>query len=126
MPIYDVECPGCGWAGEVIANVNDMIDCPLCGATAKRIISVSGVNTFNEDAEWIRSVREVVDKEGGPHCQEFLTHPTRENLHTWMQVEGVRHMDPGERPSRPPPVDMDRITKDMMSRRQARERIEVR
>lgn len=96
MPIYDYECKECGHlAVDVIAGIDDqLLDCPECTRKMERIISMSGVHTANEDAEWIRSVTEIVEKE--PHCvasQEFLRSPTRTNLKRWMDAKGLRHIE---------------------------------
>ncbi|MEA4855688.1 MAG: FmdB family zinc ribbon protein [Solidesulfovibrio sp.] len=40
MPIYDIECPGCGYAGEVIRpGAEDAPACPRCGAPAVKLLS---------------------------------------------------------------------------------------
>ena len=125
MPLYDMQCLACGHQFEIIAHIDQVVNCPKCALECKRLISVHGANMFNQDAEWIRSVREVVDKEGGPAAQEFLKHPTRDNLHAWMKAEGVRHMEPGERPRKPDPPNMDRIQNEVWEKHQKRNRIEI-
>jgi len=125
MPLYEMECPACGHQFEVIAGIDEIIDCPKCAGTAKRLISVHGPNLVSQEAEWIRSVRDVVDKEGGPAAQEFLKRPTRDNLNAWMKAEGVRHMEPGEKPRKPDPVNMDRINKEVWEKHQRRNRVEI-
>lgn len=125
LKLNDYECLVCGHVFETMAYDDATVYCRKCGSYTKRLISVPGVNTANQDAEWIRSVREVVDKDGGPHCREFLKNPTRENLHTWMKVEGVRHFEQGE-PIKPPPVDMERLTREVVMRDRERNRLEVR
>lgn len=102
MPVYDFECTKCANIEEHIADYDRYTwFCSKCGADMVRIISVSGPNCANEDAEWIRSVREVVDKEGGPASQRFLKNPTRANYKKWMKAEGLRPFEPGEKPKRP-------------------------
>lgn len=103
MPLYDFECP-CGRVFEAIANVDEDTRPCECGKQAKRIISASGHFCGNEDADWIRSVRLVVDKRGGAHCQEFLQNPTRSNYKAWMKGEGLRPLEDNE-PMRPPKFD---------------------
>ena len=132
MPkLNDYECKLCGFVFEAMTfgdelnpEGNDIIYCKRCGGYTKRLISVPGVNTYNQDAPWIRSVREVVDKDGGPHCQEFLKHPTRDNLNNWMKVEGVRHFEKGE-PIKPTPTDTSKIEKEVWEKHRKRHRIEV-
>lgn len=132
MPLYDMECP-CGNIFEVIAKVDeDVLPCPECGKDAKRILSPGGVNTFNNDAGWIKSVLEVVDKDSrAPHVIEFRKNPTRENYHRWMKKEGLRPMDPGEERSRREAIreheqNRDRRVRRMMEGLRRRRRIEVR
>lgn len=100
MPLYDYQCKECGATFETLMPADDSapIDCPNCGATerAHRIISLGRGNSMPEDAGWIRSVLEVVDKRGGPHCQEFLRHPTRSNWKAWMKGENLRPIEEGE------------------------------
>jgi putative FmdB family regulatory protein len=122
--LYDHECKLCGHVFERLADPNSIVYCEKCGGYTKRIISMRGVNTSNQDAPWIRSVTEVVDKEGGAHCQQFLKDPTRDNLKNWMKVEGVRHYEPGER-IKPPPVDTAKIEKEVFEKFRARERMVI-
>ena len=111
MPIYDVKCqsPECGYEFEAIAEINSIIECVHCGFPCERLIGASGVNTANQDADWIRSVTEVVDKESSkPEAQEFLKRPTRDSMYNWMRAEGIRHYEEGE-PLRPPKRDMSKV-----------------
>ena len=127
MPLYDYECPSCGAVTEHIAETyEEFLPCPKCKNLAERIISVSGVNTANEDADWIRSVTEVVDKEGGEHCQRFLKNPTRSNMRNWMRKEGLRHLEPGETQHRRPPQTEGPSTDKLMRELQKARRLEVR
>lgn len=126
MPVYDYECQN-GHITEHIAGINETIlPCPVCQGQATRIISVSGPNLNNDDAPWIKSVLEVVDKEGGAHCQEFLRNPTRRNYRAWMQKEGIRPMEPGERPIKREPVDLSRVHREVWERHRQRKAIELR
>ena len=108
MPIYDYECCQCGQVHEVITGPNDTANrvCPVCeiGMT-HRIISASGHYLGNQDATWLKSVGEVVDKDS-PAGREFLKNPTRENRRRWMQANGLREYEPGER-TKPVPTNMD-------------------
>jgi hypothetical protein len=111
MPIYEMQCEdgSCGLVFETIANIDEQVDCLRCGFSAKRLIAASGVNTANQDADWIRSVLDVVDKDSSkPETREFLKRPTRDNMHNWMRAEGVRHYEKGER-KRPPEMDMSKV-----------------
>lgn len=52
----------------------------------------------NEDAPWIRSVLEVVDKDSTkPHVVAFRENPTRTNYNLWMKGEGLRPLENGEK-----------------------------
>ena len=45
MPIYDIDCPACGYGGEVIVTrASDAPACPRCGAPAvKRLTATSSL-----------------------------------------------------------------------------------
>ena len=125
MPLYDYQCTTCGNIEEHYVEPQEQImPCGKCGAEATRIFS-SGHNHPNEDAEWIRSVLEVVDKEGGRAAQEFLKRPTRTNYQEWMKETGLRHLEPGERPKRPQEPDLGRITREVADKDAKRRRIEL-
>ena len=118
MPIYEMECESedCGVVFEAIAGFKDEVECPVCGFFAKRLISVPGVNVANQDAEWIRSIPEVVDKESSkPETREFLKSPTRHNMKEWMKAEGIRHYEQGERMA-PRQTDTKAIERDVFRR----------
>lgn len=44
MPINDYRCPSCGWEEEIlttkISDVKDSTECPHCGATTKKLMSI--------------------------------------------------------------------------------------
>ena len=86
MPLFDFECKTCGRIKESIQRFNvDCIKCE-CGANAKKIISASGQYCANQDATWLKSVLDVVDKDSkAPHVQEFIKNPTRKNYQNWMK-----------------------------------------
>ena len=120
MPVYDYECDSCKTITESIEHYNtEIIVCERCNhCFARRIISASGPNCANQDAEWIRSVLEVVDKEGGKHCQRFLKNPTRKNYNAYMKGEGIRPLESGEQ-MRPPiknRKEEEAITRDVIAR----------
>lgn len=127
MPIYEMKCEdgSCGVVFETIAGVNEQVECPCCGFSCKRLISVPGVNIANQDANWIRSVTEVVDKDSPkPEAQEFLRNPTRANMHQWMKAEGIRHYEQGEQ-IRPDKPDMSQVHRHVMEEHMKRNRIEL-
>jgi hypothetical protein len=96
----------------------------MCQGIARKIISIPGPNLASESPDWIKSIREVVDKDGGCHCQEFLKDPTRDNYKKWMVGENVRHLETGEKPGRPAPTPKTHIITDkLMQRRQEKRAI---
>ena len=124
MPIYDNECMQCG-VFEAIAGYNDtVLMCPKCGKPSHRIIS--GSHRTQDDASWIRSVLDVMDKESKePHTREFLKRPTRENYKNWMKATGLRHFEPGEERQRPQEPDMSKVKKETWDKLQDRRRLSV-
>lgn len=126
MILYDFECERCGNTIEVFTDSQTNTGtCPLCGGKTKKIISIGRVNCMNEDANWIRSVTEVVDKEGGQHCQEFLKNPTRSNYKKWMKGEGLRPMEPGELPGKPKEPSIKELTDATYKRVREREALKT-
>ena len=129
MPLIlvDFECIRCGHIfEEIVESSIDLQMCQKCFMLAKRIITPSATYLGNQDADWIKSVREVVDKEGGCHSQEFLKNPTRDNYKRWMKSDGLRPLDKGEGPTKPAPVDMQQLTDKTFDLHRKRTRIEVR
>lgn len=126
MPVYDYECCRCGNITEVITIMadTDLKPCPVCAGDMVRIISISGVNCANQDASWLKPVADVVGNETR-EGREFKRNPTRENYHAWMKAKGLRPFEQGEKPCKPPPVDEDRMTKELYERHKARTRIEI-
>lgn len=123
--IRDFECYHCAHIQEIVTDHNrEYILCPKCQGTAHKIISLGKINCSNEDAEWLRSVTEVVDKEGGPASREFVKNPTRTNYKKWMKSEGIRPFEPGERPPKPE-VNERAIREEVMKRYRVRNRLEV-
>lgn len=131
MPIYDYECGSCGSITERYAKIgDDIMPCEQCASDAYRIISVSSHYCSNEDAPWIKSVLEVVDKDPTkPHCVEFRKNPTRSNWKNWMKGEGIR---PAENvgggpitPQKPKPPDMSEVHREVWDKYQKRNRIEI-
>lgn len=124
--IYDYECCRCGTLTEVIAAMDDtdLKPCPECQGDMVRIISISGVNCLNQDAGWLKTVTDVVGNET-PEGREFKKNPTRANYHAWMKRKGLRPLEDGEKPSRPPAVDEDRMARQLYEKHRERTRIEL-
>jgi len=100
MPVYDYECAACGHIHERIEEADDQLSkpCPACElAVAVRIISCgNSAYIGNQDAPWLKSVREVVGDETR-EGREFLRDPTRANYRAWMDRKGLRPLEPGEK-----------------------------
>ena len=127
MPIYDYECEN-GHVTEWIAKPDEIeMKCPECGCLAMRIITASGEYLGNQDADWIKSVVDVVDKDSkAPHVREFMQNPTRKNYQNWMKGEGLRPFEPGERPKKPPPFDERAHHENVWRKHRERKKIIVR
>ena len=127
MPLYDQECTECGHVFEVLAGIEeDVLACEICDAPSKRLITCGGVFTANEDAGWLKSVVDVVDKDPHkPHCVEFRKNPTRTNYKRWMKGEGIRPLHPGERPTKPTPPDPRKVNREVWEKHRKRMRLEV-
>ena len=89
-------------------NASKIAYCPLCGKRLRHVPAI-GLVQGDEPTPWLRSITDVVNKEGGEHCQRFINHPTRDNYRAWMKGEGLRPMEPGEEARRrPTPQEKER------------------
>jgi len=127
MIIHDFECESCGGISENFITdtryIPDVGVCPVCKGKTRKVVSLS--QTAPVDSEWISSVREVVDKDSdAPHCKEFLKHPSRQNYKKWMQGEGLRHLEPGEKHA-PPKRDKQAIKDKLMKRQRERNAVSI-
>ncbi|MHC4315257.1 MAG: FmdB family zinc ribbon protein [Planctomycetota bacterium] len=132
MPIYDFECGSCGAITERYAKIEDeILACEQCASDAYRIISASGHYCGNQDAPWLKSVLEVVDRDPSkPHCVEFRKNPTRRNWKAWMKGEGIKpapdtHHGAPMVASRPEPPDMSKASREVWEKHQKRMKIEI-
>lgn len=118
MPAYDYRCLGCELIHEAFYKMADKpktIPCPECGEKSISYPSVGAI--LGDEAGWLNSVTEVVDKQGGEHCQRFLADPTRDNYKKWMKGSGVRPMESGEeRRSKPTQADKAQARKQRTDR----------
>lgn len=133
MPIYDFECGKCGAIHERYSKIEEeVVACEGCGADSHRIISSSGHYCANEDAPWLRTVLDVVDKDPSkPHCVEFRKNPTRSNWRRWMAGEGIKpagdtHHGGPPTAQRPESPDMSRINKEVWEKHRKRNQLVVR
>jgi len=100
MIIYQFQCRECGSISDQFFSMSECpvtIQCEQCNGVCNKIISIPASNLASESPDWIKSITEVVNKEGGKHCQQFLKDPTRDNYKAWKRAENVRHLEPGER-----------------------------
>lgn len=127
-PVYDFECEKGHITESIEHHSVDNIQCRRCRGRARKIITLNGPNCVNEDADWIRSVLDVVDKDSrARHVLEFRQNPTRENYRKWMKNEGLRHLEPGEeRKPYPDAPDMSKARKEVWDKHVRRNRLEVR
>jgi putative FmdB family regulatory protein len=134
LRIYDYECRSCGIFEDFGDSEKTSKACPGCGQKAKRIVSIGNSAAYlgNQDAPWIRSVLDVVDKESTkPHVRAFIENPNRENYKRWMKGEGIRPVDytvHGGPPVREKPPEPDRkaMVDYLYKRHRERKTIEVR
>ena len=129
MPIYQYECV-CGEDTERITSISqyqDEISCPHCGEPASRVFASSAHYCGNQDATWLKSVLEVVDKSdaASPAEKEFVKNPTRWNYKQWMKSRGLRPLEAGER-SKPNIPDMSRINRSVVENHFNRKAISIR
>lgn len=131
MILYQYQCQECNKISEQMFNMSacpDTAQCPFCQAVASKIISIPSQNLASESPDWVKSIVDVVEKGSNkPHCQEFLKNPTRDNYKIWKKLEGVRHLEAGEKPGRPKPTpEAHVITSMLMAARQKKRSIELR
>ena len=126
MILYQYQCQKCNQISEHYFNMSDCqptVQCPSCKDIARKVISIPGANLASESPDWVKSIREVVEKDSDkPHCQEFLKDPTRDNYKKWMEGEGVRHLEAGEKPGRPTSSPDIAITTDMLMKHRQEKR----
>lgn len=127
MPIYDFQCDKCEFIEERILPIEECDrewQCS-CGGVLKRIMTSSGQYCGNEDAAWLKTVPEVINKDtDNPVAKEFIKNPTRSNYKAWMKSEGLRPLENNE-PRKPPPTNISKIQKEVWHKFQKRHRIEI-
>jgi putative FmdB family regulatory protein len=103
MPMYDMQCRSCKIVYEVFTTPDDKLGlCPECGAVSDRVyLTIGMIRTSDDGGNHYSEMLEVVDKEGGKHCQDFLRHPNRGSYENWKKTEGIRHIEPGEKLIKP-------------------------
>jgi len=48
MPLYDAKCGVCDHEFETVAKIDELIQCPVCGSEARRLITGSSYHPFPE------------------------------------------------------------------------------
>lgn len=130
MPLYEYICDECGGRQERFCSMSERheyLKCVACRGTARRTISVSGVHCANDDAPWVRTVVDVVDKKSqNPATREFIKNPTRSNLDRHLKANGLRHADKGEKFGKVGPAfDVDRHTEKLVKYRREKNAIRI-
>jgi len=99
--MHDYHCNYCNNTFEDYVEWDQYkVVCPTCGETAVRVyVNFKGIK--NTSPTWMKDTLKVVDKEGGPHCQEFLKHQNRDTYNNWMKGEGLRPIEQGEKLAKP-------------------------
>lgn len=127
MPTYPFRCETCNREIEHVCRMAERpnrIACMVCGGVMTQVPSLPAV--MGDEAAWLKSVTEVVNKDGGEHCQRFLRDPNRANYKAWMKGENLRPMEPGEQTwKRPPKRDRRKVVDEVMKKRQQRNAIAV-
>lgn len=100
MPSYPWKCPSCGIEKTTTSTIADKpaasgaLECIHCDDFMVQQVAL--IKVHGDEAEWLRSVTDVVDSDGGKHCQEFIDTPSRSNYEKWQKGEGLRPLEPGE------------------------------
>ena len=98
--LFDYSCTSCGITQEeyiTSAITPEFLVCNSCGGNSKRIFSFGKVNSQSVDAPWIKLTAKMADpKSTKPHIKEFIRHPTRANLNTYLKKENLRIGDKAE------------------------------
>ena len=109
MPTFDYQCPECqAFAADVFFKLSEkplVVSCPVCGCDMRQVPAIGVV--LGDEAAWLQSVTDIVDKDGGIHCKRFIDTPSRDNYKKWMKAEGLRPLEPGEK-ARGPKSDKQR------------------
>ncbi len=127
-PVYQLRCDN-GHEFEVVCPIQDRnLQTCDCGAKSRVVPATGLVNCANEDTPWIRTIREVVDKESSdPYDRAMLqAGATRSDYRKWLKAKGIRHLEPGEERAKREAIDPVRHADKIMELRRERNRIEIR
>jgi putative FmdB family regulatory protein len=95
VPIYDFECPECKQLFEHFLTIaqcevmEDMYPCPVCGASAKKVIVLGHGGYLRPDSQWIRGAAKVLSDDDRPLPIENTTELRR-------YLEAHPHIKPKE------------------------------
>jgi len=125
LTLFDWQCSDCGTVEERLEERSvEHVPCPECAGIMTKVFSFRGGN-HGEEAAWIKSVLDVVDKSSRQReTVEFLQSPTRSNMKAWMKANKLRHLEDGERADKPR-IDPRQHAAAIMKLRQDRRRIEI-
>jgi len=127
VPLYDYACDHCDTVREMSFRISEKptgVLCPGCNGELRQVPAIGCIQ--GDEAEWIKSVTDIVDREGGRHCQEFIQSPTRSNWRNWMKGEGVRPIEEGEKPAKPKKVNRRALAEKVYQNHRKHKTIEVR
>lgn len=135
MILADFQCKACGVHERIVDSGMWHDKCPTCGRKTKRIMSVSGVYTGNQDGSYAKeSAAALLDMDAAkrspdPLERELAANPNREHLRKYMRAKSLRHAENegGAPPTyrKPPGRDLRDIADLLWRRHQGRQRIEV-
>ena len=127
MPLYNFSCPVCGREEERIVDYDTKImPCEFCCGESYQQFSFGQRFEVREDAPWIKTVIEVVDKESAdPVDRRFIAEPNRGNYHAWMRHHKLRPFENERDFGRKQDINIDSIAHDLVIAKKHRERIEI-
>jgi len=127
MPIYNFSCAICGMEEERIADFDtEIMPCEFCCGESYKQFSFGQSFEVREDAPWIRTVLDVVDKEScDPTDRRFISEPNRGNYHAWMRHHNLRPFENSRDFPKKQDIDIESVAHDLLKMKSARERIEL-
>ncbi len=126
-PLYNFSCPICGLVDERIVDYDTQISpCEFCQGEAAKQFSFGQSFEVREDAPWLKSVIDVVDKESVDLIdRRFIDQPNRKNYQNWMRHHNLRPFENERDFPKRQPENIEVITHELLQMKTARERIEI-
>ncbi len=127
MPLYIFSCPICGLEDERIVDYDTKImPCEFCQGESYQQFSFGQSFEVRDDAPWIRSVLEVVDKESHDVVdRQFIDTPDRRNYQRWMKHHKLVPFENERDFPKRQPENIEAMTHELLKMKAARERIEI-